>query len=120
MRLDTAMFLVHIHLSAYTPWKECILKKESWTIHVFGRTIPIILLACPEGTEYFRGNDVAEFLGYKQPAIAITKHVRERHSKTLREILEKGVYDFIYTPSNPNKNDLASRWITEPGLYQLV
>jgi len=75
--------------------------------------------ACPEGTEYFRGNDVAEFLGYKQPAIAITKHVRERHTKTLREILEKGVYD-SYTPSNPNKNDLASRWITEPGLYQLV
>ena len=54
------------------------------------------MLACPEGTEYFRGNDVAEFLGYKQPAIAITKHVRERHTKTLREILEKGVYDFIY------------------------
>ena len=77
------------------------------------------MLACPEGTEYFRGNDVAEFLGYKQPAIAITKHVRERHTKTLREILEKGVYD-SYTPSNPNKNDLASRWITEPGLYQLV
>ena len=41
--------------------------------------------------------------------------VRERHTKTLREILQKGVYD-----SNPNKNDLASRWITEPGLYQLV
>ena len=77
------------------------------------------MLACPKGTEYFRGNDVAEFLGYKQPAIAITKHVRERHTKTLREILEKGVYD-SYTPSNPNKNDLASRWITKPGLYQLV
>ena len=44
----------------------------------------------------YRGNDVAEFLGYKQPAIAITKHVRERHTKTLREIVEKGVYDFIY------------------------
>jgi prophage antirepressor-like protein len=58
-------------------------------------------------------------LGYKQPAIAITKHVRERHAKTLREILEKGVYD-SHTPSNPNKTDLASRWITEPGLYQLV
>ena len=96
-------------------------QKESYTIHGFGRTIPImyILLACPEGTEYFRGNDVAEFQGYKQPAIAITKHVRERHTKTLQEILEKGVYD-SYTPSNPNKNDLASRWITEPGLYQLV
>ena len=25
-----------------------------------------------------------------------------------------------YSPSKPNKNDLASRWITEPGLYQLV
>ena len=93
-------------------------EKESRTIHGFGRTI-LIILACPEGTEYFRGNDVVEFLGYKQPAIAITKHVRGRHTKTLREILEKGVYD-SYTPSNPNRNDLASRWITEPGLYQLV
>ena len=112
------------HVSgAYTPWyiytmEEMYFQKESWTIHGLGRTIPIIL-ACPEGTEYFRGNDVAEFLGYKQPAIAITKHVCERHTKTLREILEKGVYD-SYTPSNPIKNDLASRWITEPGLYQLV
>ena len=93
-------------------------QKKSWTIHGFGRTIPI-MLACPEGTEYFRGKDVAEFLGYKQPAIAITKHVRERHTKTLREIQRRG-YTISYTPSNPNKNDLASRWITEPGLYQLV
>jgi len=77
------------------------------------------IISRARGVEYFRGNDVAEFLGYKQPAIAITKHVRERHAKTLQEILEKGVYD-SYTPSNPNKNDLASRWITEPGLYQLV
>ncbi len=58
-------------------------------------------------------------LGYKQPAIAITKHVRGRHVATLQEVLDKGVYD-SYTPPNPNKNVLASRWITEPGLYQLV
>ena len=81
---------------AYTPWsmEGMYFQKESWTIHGFGRTIPIIL-ACPAGTEYFRGNDVAEFLGYKQPAIAITKHVRERHTKTLQEILEKGVYENV-------------------------
>ena len=30
-------------------------------------------------------NDVAELLRYKQPAIAITKHVCERHINTLRE-----------------------------------
>ncbi|KAL3153157.1 hypothetical protein ABBQ38_011910 [Trebouxia sp. C0009 RCD-2024] len=108
---------------AYTPLYVCTMEdlyfqKQTCTIHGSGRTIPI-LIACPDGTEYFRGNDVAEFLGYKQPAIAITKHVRERHIKTLQEVLERGVYD-SYTPSNPNKNDLASRWITEPGLYQLV
>ena len=75
------------------------LQKESWAIHGFGRTIPI-MLTCPDGTECFRGNDVAEFLGYKQPAIAITKHVCERHTKTLRETFEKGVYSFI----NPFKS----------------
>ena len=98
--------------------EDLYFQKETCTIHGSGRSIPIII-ACPDGTEYFKGNDVAEFLGYKQPAIAITKHVRERHIKTLQGILEKGVYD-SYTPSNPNKNDLASRWITEPGLYQMV
>ena len=41
------------------------LRKDAWTIHGFGLTIPVIL-ACPEGTENVRGSDVAEFLGYKQ------------------------------------------------------
>ena len=117
MRPGKITFLVRIHLYIYT-MEDFYFQKQTCTIHGYGRTIPIII-ACPDGTEYFRGNDVAEFLGYKQPAIAITKHVRERHIKTLQEVLEKGVYD-SYTPSNPNKNDLASRWITEPGLYQLV
>ena len=60
----------------YTPWciytmERMYFEKESWTRNGFGRTTPIIL-AYPEGTEYFRGNDVAEFLGYKQPAIEVT------------------------------------------------
>ena len=69
---------------------------DTMTIHGCGRTIPILLVGL-ERTEYFRANDVAEFLGYKQPAIAITKHVRGRHVATLQEVLDKGVYDFVYT-----------------------
>ena len=94
MRPGKVKFLVRMHLYVYT-MEDLYFQKQSCTIHGSGRTIPIII-ACPDGTEYFRGNDVAEFLGYKQPAIAITKHVRERHIKTLQEVLEKGVYDFIY------------------------
>ena len=93
-------------------------EQDTMTIKGFGRTIPMLLVG-PNRVEYFRANDVAGILGYKQPAIAITKHVREKHVKELQEIMKEGVYG-AYTPSRPNKNDLASRWITEPGLYQLV
>jgi len=110
------LFLVHIHLEY--AMEDFDFEQDTLTISGFGRTIPILLVG-PNRVEYFRANDVAGFLGYKQPAIAVTKHVREKHVKDLQKIVEEGVYD-SYTPSRPNKNDLASRWITEPGLYQLV
>ena len=93
-------------------------EEQKLTIYAFGQTIPMLLVG-PTKIEYFRGNDVAKFLGYKQPAIAVTKHVRERHIKTLRQLELEGIYE-SYTPSMVDQNELNSRWFTEPGLYRLI
>ena len=93
-------------------------EEQKLTIYAFGQTLPMLLVG-PAKVEYFRGNDVAKFLGYKQPAIAVTKHVRERHIKTLRQLEMEGIYE-SYTPSMVDQNELNSRWFTEPGLYRLI
>ena len=107
------VYTVRIHLMATFTFEQ-----QQLTIYAFGQTIPMLLVG-PAKVEYFRGNDVAKFLGYKQPAIAVTKHVRERHVKTLRELVLEGIYG-SYTPATVDQNELNSRWFTEPGLYRLI
>jgi prophage antirepressor-like protein len=67
---------------------------------------------------YFRAKDIAEFLGYANPAKAIRDLVNPKYKKTLGEILQGG--SNLDPPCKINKNDLKSIYITEAGLYQLI
>jgi prophage antirepressor-like protein len=67
---------------------------------------------------YFRARDVAEFLGYINPAKAIRDLVNPKYRKTLGEILQGG--SKLDPPCKINKNELSTIYITEAGLYQLI
>jgi prophage antirepressor-like protein len=67
---------------------------------------------------YFRARDVAEFLGYINPAKAIRDLVNPKYRKTLGEILQGG--SNLDPPCKINKNELSTIYIIEAGLYQLI
>jgi len=67
-----------------------------------------------KGQIWFRGNDVAKFLQYKDPATTISRKVDSDFRKMYSEL---GVV-FTSTPLHPN--ELNARWISEPGLYSLI
>ncbi len=81
-----------------------------------GTTVPIMNV---DNDVWFRGNDCASVLNYKDPKRAIKRHVDPEWQQTLQALLHKG--GTIRTPSkNHTLNDLNAKWISEAGLYDLA
>lgn len=96
--------------------------KEFMTITLNGQDHKIKL----SGTitdPHFCGKDVCKVLGYKNTNDAISRHVKIKNKKSLKEILE-GVDQ--YDPFALGKkhyetyNEASSIYINEPGLYSLI
>ena len=82
------------------------------------RSVPILLIG-PDQNPYFRCNDTAQVLSYSNYYKAVAKHVRPRQTKSLDELL-RGVCPILGGPSNPDQNDLKTKYMTEAGLYRLI
>ena len=66
---------------------------------------------------WFRGNDVAEVLGYSRPRDAIRDHIPDKLRSKLWELINKGGSGISPLPDH---NDLISTFINEAGLYKLI
>ena len=66
------------------------------------------------GEPWFRGNDVAIALGYKNPQKAIRDHVDEEDRHTLQDLW----VNVAFTPLS--RNEEAQVFINESGLYSLI
>lgn len=87
---------------------------------IIARTGKIPILIVGEGKQcWFKANDVAIFLGYSNYQKAVTQNVKPHRMRKLSELLTQGG-PVRGGPSNPNKNDMESRYINESGLYQLT
>ena len=68
-------------------------------------------------TPYFRGNNIAEILEYKDSGKAIREHVRDKNKKNLREIMN--ILKVSISP--PLKgNEGATIYLNESGIYELI
>lgn len=79
-------------------------------LKVNSQTVPFVLVG---DKVWFRANDVAELLEYKQPDVAISKKVEPEHKMTSRELSSK-------MEGKSMKEDPRIKYISEPGLYALV
>lgn len=66
---------------------------------------------------WFRANDVAHILGYKDQKAAVSAHVNKLDKKPLKELFGVGAQ---YPHLEINQNDLKSTYINETGLYDLI
>ena len=72
---------------------------------------------CVDGNPWFRGNDVAEILGYSRPRNAVKDHVPDECKNTLENLmLASGSIKTML----PDHNDKISVFISEAGIYKLV
>jgi prophage antirepressor-like protein len=70
-------------------------------------------------TIYFKGNEIASILGYKNPKKAIYDHVDEDDKEFLKELIKKsGLQNGA--PRKFDKYELGTLWINESGLYSLI
>ena len=90
--------------------------REAMTLVAAGTTVPMLNI---DNNVWFRGNDCASALNYKDPKRAIKRHVDPEWQQTLETLLQKGgtrrTHLLKYT-----LNDLNARWVSEPGLYDLA
>lgn len=93
------------------------------------KNVRIILVGEGKRDPWFRGNDVANLLGYSEPKKAVSALVKPQRTKTLRELLDGGGQPGVEgggaalpPPSvgGYNLNDLKSRYVNESGLYELA
>jgi prophage antirepressor-like protein len=103
-----------------------------------GTTVAVAAMVV-DGVPWFRGNDVAAALGYKQPRNAVAKYVDDGHKRTKGTLL--GSTNLVLPPRGaflgggdlpppPEGSDSESEalahnsniemWIDEPGVYALV
>ena len=72
---------------------------------------------CVKGNPWFRGNDVAEILGYSRPRNAVKDHVPDKYKNTLENLmLASGSTKTML----PDHNDKIAVFISEAGMYKLV
>ena len=89
---------------------------EAMTLVACGTTVPMMSI---NNTVWFKGNDCAAILMYKDPKRAVKRHVDPEWQETLRELLGKGGTDRT-PPQNNTSNNLNAEWISEAGLYDLA
>ena len=81
-----------------------------------GATVPVLEM---NGCVWFKANDCASAMLFKDSKKAIKRHVEEDWQKPLKELLQTGgaktAHHQVYT-----LNDLNAKWISEPGLYDLA
>jgi prophage antirepressor-like protein/predicted GIY-YIG superfamily endonuclease len=91
--------------------------------HAPTKAIPFMMV---DDVLWFRGNNVAEALGYKNPSKAISDHVSDHHKKA-RKFVDKGI-ESPTVGEGPLQNasivlscnEHRAMWIKEGGLYSLV
>ena len=72
---------------------------------------------CVKGNPWFRGNDVAEILGYSRPRNAVKDHVPDKYKNTLENLmLASGSIKTML----PDHNNKIAVFISEAGMYKLV
>jgi len=90
--------------------------RNSMTLVACGTTVPIMNI---DNNGWFRGNDCAAILNYKDPKRAVKRHVDPEWQQTLQGLLDRG--GTIRTPTESRTlNDLNTKWISEAGLYDLT
>ena len=72
---------------------------------------------CVKGNPWFRGNDVAEILGYIRPRKAVQDHVPDKHRNTLENLM---LASGSTVSGLPDHNDKIAVFISEAGMYKLV
>ena len=85
--------------------------------HVFqNSTFCLRALQDVGGTLWFKGNSVAEALGYAHPGNAIRSHVHVDDRRQLQNLqLSRGPVSMPLT-----KYEQETTWVTEPGVFQLL
>ena len=84
-----------------------------------------MVISCGDGdlnidnNVWFRGNDCAAVLDYKDPKRAIKRHVDPEWQQTLEGLFQKGGTRRTHLEKY-TLNDLNARWVSEPGLYDLA
>ena len=87
------------------------------TIQTFQNSSFKVQYVCVEGNPWFRGNDVAEILGYSRPRNAVKDHVPDKYKNTLENLmLASGSTKTML----PDHNDKIAVFISEAGMYKLV
>lgn len=71
-----------------------------------------------DDTFWFKGCEIAEFLGYARPNKAILDHVKPRHKKTLQELCSS-IPNFDYSTVDPNAKP-DTEYIDEAALYSML
>ena len=72
---------------------------------------------CVKGNPWFRGNDVAEILGYIRPRKAVQDHVPDKYRNTLENLM---LASGSTVSGLPDHNDKISIFVSEAGMYKLV
>ncbi|DBA82961.1 TPA: hypothetical protein ACH3X1_006740 [Trebouxia sp. C0004] len=90
--------------------------REAMTLVAAGTTVPMLNI---DNNVWFRGNDCASALNYKDPKLAVKRHVDPEWQQTLETLLQKGGTPHTHLEKY-TLNDLAARWVSEPGLYDLA
>lgn len=90
--------------------------ERAMTILACGTTVPIMNIG---NTVWFKGNDCAAVLNYKDPKRAVKRHVDPDWQKPLEALLQEGGTQGTHLEAY-TLNDLSAKWISEPGLYDLA
>ena len=106
----------YICIGHYPPQHTMDFNKEEMTLVAAGTTVPMLNI---DNNVWFRGNDCAAVLDYKDPKRAIKRHVDPEWQQTLGTLLQKGGTRSTHLEKY-NLNDLNARWVSEPGLYDLA
>lgn len=76
----------------------------------------ISILVTNKGETFFHATEVAAFLGYAQPKVAVTKVLKGKNVKILKDLLP----ELRYPSSILNSGDKRQRYVNEPGLYRMI
>lgn len=90
------------------------------------KNVRMLLVGEEKRNPWFRGNDVANLLGYSNQKKAVVTHVSTHRISTLAELLDQG--GPVLGPGGScitqrallNQNDLDARYVNESGLYELA